>query len=531
MTVKDDFVFALENISRWGDTDVFPFAPENHILFDKTSEVADILLQIHGDVRKAMDSDPPINAQALQLVSYEGFRWVSQLDPLWNAYLLGLVYAASPNIEATRISRDKRTVFSYRIHPDSDRKSLFADGAWSDFVAEAEQLANKYSHVVICDIADFYGRLYHHRIENALQQVEPEAGLPKKIDQVLSAYSGGVSYGLPVGGPAARALSEIALNRVDQLLHMHGVVFLRFADDYRIFADSQAEAFDHLVELTKLLHRHEGLTLQKQKTRVIRTSDFLRTPLFVPEDSDDLTTEERNERELLKLSLRYDPYSQNAELEYERLRRELSRFDILEMLSREVAKSRVNIPVVKRLTNALGFLDREIQEAAVGTILDSLEMLAPALPVVLRVLDGLAKDLGEESRASLTAELRKRLTDGAYYMRLPINQAYALRVLRHEQLDENYYLAAKMYAAAPPFLQRDIVIHMHNWQNADWISEQRRQWTNQHPWARRSLVLASYMLKDEGRHWRQTLSLTPFDKVAQQWMSERINSGKLEIPI
>ncbi|MDT0400200.1 RNA-directed DNA polymerase, partial [Streptomyces edwardsiae] len=126
-----------------------------------------------------------------------------------------------------------------------------------------------------------------------------------------------MSYGLPVGGPAARALSEIALNRVDQLLHMHGVVFLRFADDYRIFADSQAEAFDHLVELTKLLHRHEGLTLQKQKTRVIRTSDFLRTPLFVPEDSDDLTTEERSERELLKLSLRYDPYSQNAELEYD----------------------------------------------------------------------------------------------------------------------------------------------------------------------------------------------------------------------
>jgi hypothetical protein len=312
---------------------------------------------------------------------------------------------------------------------------------------------------------------------------------------------------------------------------MRGITFLRFADDYRIFANSEAKAFDHLVELTELLHRHEGLTLQKQKTRVLRTSDFLRTPLFVPADSEDLTAEERSERELLRLSLRYDPYSQNAELEYERLKTALQEFDILEMLSREVAKSRVNIPVVKRLTQSLGFLDRDIQEAAVGTILDSLEMLAPALPVVLRVLDDLSMDLSEGGRATLNSELRTRITDGAYFMRLPINQAYTLRVLRHEQVEENYFLTARMFQDAPPFLQRDIVIHMHNWKNADWISEQRRQWANQHPWVKRALLLASFILKDEGAHWRKTVALTPFDWVAREWMADRVQNGKFEIPL
>jgi hypothetical protein len=191
MPSKDDFVFALENISRWGDTDVFPFAPENHILFDKSPEIADILLQVDADLGKAMDHDAPVNQTALQLVSYEGFRWVSQLDPLWNAYLLGAVYSAQEKIEAARLTLEKRRVFSYRFNPDTERKSLFRDNAWSEFVDEAEKQAKNYSHVVVTDIADFYGRLYHHRIENALSQIGPESGLPKKVDQLLRAYSGG----------------------------------------------------------------------------------------------------------------------------------------------------------------------------------------------------------------------------------------------------------------------------------------------------------------------------------------------------
>ena len=26
------------------------------------------------------------------MVTHEGFRWVTQIDPLWNAYFLGLVF-------------------------------------------------------------------------------------------------------------------------------------------------------------------------------------------------------------------------------------------------------------------------------------------------------------------------------------------------------------------------------------------------------------------------------------------------------
>jgi hypothetical protein len=348
---------------------------------------------------------------------------------------------------------------------------------------------------------------------------------------LLRYFSGGTSYGLPVGGPAARLLSELALNRVDRLLQIEGISFCRYSDDYRIFAKSRQEAFRHLVFLTEALLRHEGLTLQKQKTKVLRAKDYLRSPLFLPEDSDELTAAERRERRFLRLSLRYDPYSPTAEEDYERLAADLQEFDIVQMLTDEVEKSRVNVAVVRRLATAIQHLDQQIQNSAVSTIIKSLEMLAPALPVVLRVLSSLYPKLGEGVRASVTGELRRRIIDEEYFLTVPVNLSYGLRVLKHENTEENVALAAALFAASPPFIQRDIVYLMYSWGATDWISDKRRQWSNQHPWVQRAIVLASYSLGDEGSHWRRRLALKGFDLVARDWMAARMQAGQTEIPL
>lgn len=323
----------------------------------------------------------------------------------------------------------------------------------------------------------------------------------------------------------------MALNRVDRLLQIRGISFCRYADDYRLFAKSRQEAFRHLVFLTESLLRHEGLTLQKQKTRVLRARDYLRSPLFLPEDSDELTEAERQERRFLKLSLRYDPYSPTAEEDYERLATELQEFDIVQMLTDEVAKSRINVAVVRRLATAIQHLDHQIQNAAVGTILKSLEMLAPALPVVLRVIATIFPKMGGGMKESVATELRRRITDEEYFLTVPINLAYALRVLRHENTEENVVLAADLFSNSPPFVQRDIVYLMYGWGVTDWISDQRRQWSNQHPWVQRAIVLASYSLGDEGSHWRSRITLKGFDLVARDWMARRVQAGQTEIPV
>ena len=38
LNMKDFFAFAIDNISKYGDTDIFPFPIENHIFYDKKEE-------------------------------------------------------------------------------------------------------------------------------------------------------------------------------------------------------------------------------------------------------------------------------------------------------------------------------------------------------------------------------------------------------------------------------------------------------------------------------------------------------------
>jgi len=529
---RDSFTYAVRNIARYGDTDVFPFPPENHIFHDRQEDTVHLLEDMSRDLKSCIENTPPIADNTLSLVTYEGYRWVTQIDPIWNAYFLGLVLKLSPEIERARIGTGDGVVFSHRMRIDDEKASLFADNAWNDFIERSDLLAQENNYVVTADIADFYGHLYHHRVDNALQDALSERIEEiAQIDLLLRRFSGGASYGLPIGGPAARILSEATLNRVDQLLRVKGITFCRYADDYRLFAKSQEEAYRHLYLLTESLLRHEGLSLQKQKTRVLRAGDYLRSPLFLPVDSDDLTPAERQERRFLRLSLRFDPYSSTADEDYERLQTDLQEFDIVQMLTDEVNKSRINTAVVRRLARALKVLDRDIQHAAVGTILKSLEMLAPALPVVLQVLSHLFPQLSEDTQRSVTGELRRRIKDEAYFMMVPVNLAYALRVLQYENSAENVSLADKIFNLpdSPAFIQRDVVYLMYGWGRRDWISDQRRRWANLHPWVQRAVFLASYSLLDEGSHWRRTVSLRGFDLIAKKWMDQRTKTGQKDL--
>ena len=172
----------------------------------------------------------------------------TQIDPIWNAYLLSLVLAIADDIETARISPSKNNIFSYRYKYDKDAKAIFdKEYNWRTFSEKSLDKATNNKYVLKCDISDFYPRIYHHRIENALRRATNNTEVVRRIKVILSRLSKGVSYGLPVGGPASRLLSELLLNRVDKLLLMEGIEFCRYADDYLIFSDSLQEAYGNLI--------------------------------------------------------------------------------------------------------------------------------------------------------------------------------------------------------------------------------------------------------------------------------------------
>lgn len=266
-SMRDAFTIAVENIARHGDTDIFPYPPENHLFFDRKSDVVDLLLSIHDSFDEFLTTCPPVNENTLAPTGYVGFRWATQIDSLWNAYLLGLVISIGPKVEAARLPPTERTVFSYRYSPSTTDFSLFdRSSSWSQFQERSLELAQKHKYVLSCDISDFYGRIYHHRLENALRWAGVDKDLLKQLMKLLQVFGDTKSYGLPVGGPAARLLSELLLNTTDRLLQNRSVAFCRFADDYYLFANSVEEAHRHLVFLSMKLLQNEGLSLQKSKS-------------------------------------------------------------------------------------------------------------------------------------------------------------------------------------------------------------------------------------------------------------------------
>lgn len=532
--MENAFRFAVQNVARYGDTDVFPFPIENHVFFDKTQETVEILLKMHADLNKATAEFPPLVEGMLAPVGYTGFRWATQIDPIWNAYFLGLLIAAGEDIEAARLGVSKEHVFSYRFRLDHEQKTIFDKNiGWREFQDKSVQKARDRKYVLVCDISDFYPRIYHHRLENALRNATTNNDICNRIMKLLAQFSDGVSYGLPVGGPAARLLSELLLNRVDRLLITNGIDFCRFADDYHIFADSAEDAYRALIFISIKLQANEGLLLQKAKTRIMSSEEFLATSEFAEENKPD-TEDQGVGRAFLKLRLHYDPYSPSAEADYELLKDEIAKFDIVGMLGRELRKSRIHQSLTRKLIGALKLLAPAQRDAAVSSLMESLTVLYPVYPSIMLLLRGILSEMSIGTRDKIFSQLRELVASESYIVSVPTHLAFSIRVLANDPSEEAEEVLASVYTnVTSSSIRRDVILAMAK-KNADfWISDIRRNFRSLTEWEKTAVLISSHILGDEGEYWRKSVKniVSPMQKLVMEWAEERWKSGNKEVPI
>jgi len=532
--MENSFRRAVQNIARYGDTDVFPFPVENHVFFDKTEEVVKILLKMHSDISASIvDSTPSIEGM-LSPVGYTGFRWATQIDPIWNAYFLGIVISEGDNIENARLSIDKKNIFSYRYHWDDVNKTLFnKEIGWAQFQTESVERARDSKYVLVCDISDFYPRIYHHRLENSLINATGNTHISGNIMKLLMIFSGNVSYGLPVGGPASRLLSELLLNRVDRLLLTNRIDFCRFADDYHIFADSAEEAYRALIFISSKLHSNEGLLLQKAKTRILSSEEFLGASEFAIENIPD-GDEQKQGRAFLRLRLHFDPYSPTADADYELLRDEITKFDIVGMLGRELKKSRIHQSLVRKLIGALKLLSPVQRDAAISSLMENLVVLYPIFPSIMLLLKGCIEEMGATSRESVFIKLRELISTQSYIITVPTHLAYSIRILAYDKSEEAEEILASVYnSTESPSIRRDIILAMAKKKADYWISDVRKTFRTMSEAERTAVLISSYILGDEGEHWRSSVKtlISPMQKLVMQWAGERKKAGNSEVPL
>jgi hypothetical protein len=512
---------ALKNIAKHGDTDIFPFPFETHIFFDRFEDSKQLLQDIHDKFDDYLSLYPPTTIETLTQISYTGFRWATQIEPFWNAYYLALVISLVEQIENSRIPVSEKTVFSYRYEWDESAAKLFKDITWKDYRFHSLDQSKTCEYVISTDVADFYPRINHHRIENALNRLPSCGDIPMRIMKLLTNFSKTASYGLPIGGPASRILAELALVPVDEHLFRRRIKFTRYADDYCIFCDSKSDAYKILVLLSEKLF-NEGLILQKNKTRVITSKEFRSTSgLLDPRNRKNGITEEQK---LLNISIRFDPYSPTAEEDYEKLKSAVNEVDIIGILGREVAKTALDMTVSKQAINAIKALEPFAREGAVRTILgtENLEVLSPVFVTIMRTVRSVYNDLGDEGKDFVDNSLTDIYEHFQHILSVELNLSYFIQALsvKHSQRKEEI-LVELFDKQTSLLIRRQIILTMANWKCFYWISDIKQKYSGLSEWEKRCFILASYILGDEGKHWRQHTkrTWTPMDCLVRDWFS------------
>ncbi len=533
---------AVRNIVAHGDTDIFPFPIENLAFSDMQEDIVELILEYDKNFDTYLTRFSPRNVNSLTPVSYSGFRWATQIDPIWNAHFLTCVLALTTKIERTRPHKTERMVFSYRYSLSKKTADLFdRNFGWFQFMNHSIALSKKYSFVVICDIAEFYSRLGHHRIENALMQIAGDTPYPKRIMSFLANYSNTRSFGLPIGGPASRILSELTINQIDQLLIGQGVVFTRFADDYHIFADTREAAYRQLVLLSEMLFTNQGLSLQKSKTRIMTSIEFRATnplrhqlPEADPEAEGKAAADAHKRSQLLRFSLRFDPYSPTRDEDFERLKREVRKFDIISMLKEELAKSRVHTALARKVVAAIRFLEGNYKDNAVRSLLNNNDVLYPIFSSVLLVVDQVFDELSTSTQRAIIDELQQLIENDSYIFRVDVHLSYGIRLLARSKTGKSRALLQGIYERrSSPLIRRGIILAAAKLGDWYWLSNVKNAFRELSGPERTAFIVASYTLKDEGRHWRRHIQteLSLFEKFMLEWAGKKAKNARWVTPI
>jgi hypothetical protein len=527
------FNASIDNVVGHGDTDIFPLPIENIIIRDQRDSIIDLLNQIDSNFVNQLTENPPHHIECLAPVGLTGFRWASQLDPIWNLYFLAEILSAAEKIEAARLHIDSETVFSYRLRADITGGSIFRDDInWRGFVLTSIERAKVAKFVMICDIADCYQRIPHHRLENALEQILGKDRVTERVMRILADYSRARSYGVPIGGPAARVLVESLLDMSDKIFRSNQIEFVRYVDDYHVFCDSIDDAYRKLRLMSEKLARNEGLAFQKAKTRIMTSSEFIASQaLVLTPDSGDASSDLRH---LFSLKLRYDPYSDNAEAEYAELKKEITQLDIIGMLNRELAKTRVHSAVTKKLVASIQHLDIEEREQAVRALLGNIDALYPIFPVVAMTIKKCYGELDPALQEEICDVIRCRLLSNHFLLGSDIHVAYAIRLLSELKSAASVDAVAGLYPRyASPVVRRDVILVMAQWREFAWLSDIMNDFQSMGPWERRAFIIATHTMGDAGYHWRRTKkrSLKGFDAIVDAWAEARFKDPSWRLPL
>ena len=137
-----------------------------------------------------------------------------------------------------------------------------------------------YRYAVDMDLSKFFDRVQHDVLMARVARRVDDKMLLRLVGRYLRAgvMVEGVlqptNVGTPQGGPASPLLANILLDDLDKELERRGLHFVRYADDFAIFAKSQRSAGRIMASVTRFLTDKLRLVVNQEKSRVVASEEF-----------------------------------------------------------------------------------------------------------------------------------------------------------------------------------------------------------------------------------------------------------------
>jgi hypothetical protein len=468
------------------------------------------------DILEKVDLDTYEPSKALKVFAPKNranIRVMHLLHPQDLIIYTALVLIAKNDIETNRVSIRAKRVFSYRA---TTRKPQILYGSRGSYEAYRNQLETKSNKapikfVAIADIADFYPRIYQHRLENVIESVattqrvrDVARVLVKKLISNLMERN---SYGIPVGPYASRLLGEAVLIDVDASLQSQNIDFVRWVDDYNMFCRTEYESQSVLFSLGEWLFSNHGLTLQSAKTKILTVTKFRSTVLSRHEEQ--ITDRDTVVNMLRDFSVGYEDEGDEQEFdeaEIDETLAVLQGIDLKGMLETSMADTALvdyeaivyvltKLPIIP---GAPAVLKREVLDL----IIDNAELLYPAAEQISKYILSF-DDLTHAERKRIARKLLKPLKS----KRRPPPPFYAMWILHIFASAPEWNHARDIISlyteSTSEVVKRHAAIAIHSSGNRSEALAIKDDYVAASPLLKLAILFACQKLgKDERKHWR-----------------------------
>lgn len=508
--------WALTYALEFGDTTIFPRCFEYKAIQNDWESIRDwirskdILQWSISPTRTTLAPKHPLS-----------FRRVTQLDPIDFLVFNALIREIGKRLEAARVSVEENVVHSNRFKPDSKGQMFDERVNFGSFQLRSRQLCDtdRYSHVLITDISDYFPRLYHHRIENALEGILGEGHQHcVAIMSLLRQWSDGTSYGIPVGPQICHLLADITITDIDLSLLSEGVQYVRYVDDFRIFCTSEREAYIALNLLASRLDSIHGLTLQQTKTSIVPVDRFLSKQAVDPKDTEQSRLNERIREVLESIGIESLYEARNRTLTAGQVA-ELEKLNLSELLTACIDGSDFDPGWAAFILRRLADVS---DDSALTTVIENLETLYSILkPVVAYLHSLLIRGMSDATSKTLFTRMIEVLIGEGKVGASSYNRMLITSLFRNSGLIVDQKQLVELFNRfEDTSVRREIVLAMGRHGMDFWLRGKRESLGELSPWLRRAFLAAlSCLKKDEFKYWSQMMKqhVTPLEKAVLKW--------------